>query len=121
MTAVARRRHEPRSEAQLLEDRIERLRSKCGGPTDGTHLRVMLANALLDANRREDALAELRWSLKFDPWNIAAMRMMGMTMVKMGGVDRAVQLFQKAIKLAVERENVPAARELKIFLRRLKR
>jgi Flp pilus assembly protein TadD len=121
MTAVAARQRPPRSEAQILEDRIARLRRKCGGPTDGTHLRVLLANALLDANYREDALAELRWSLKFDPLNIAAMRMMGMTMVKMGSVDRAVKLFEKAITLAVARENVPAARELKIFLRRLKR
>ncbi len=120
MRAVAAR-HQPRSEAQFLDDRIARLRRKRGGPTDGTHLRVMLANALLDANLREEALEELRWSLKFDPWNIAAMRMMGMTLVKMGVVDRAVQLFQKALKLAVESENMSAARELKTFLRRLKR
>ncbi len=121
MTALAARQQQPRSEAQFLEDRIARLRGKRGGPTDGTHLRVLLANALLDANLREDALDELRWSLKFDPLNIAAMRMMGMTLVKMGNVNRAVQLFQKAIKLATESGNVPAARELKIFLRRLKR
>jgi len=47
-------------------DAVARLRALCGGPRDGALLRVSLANALIAAGDRSDAVAELRRATEFD-------------------------------------------------------
>jgi predicted negative regulator of RcsB-dependent stress response len=121
MTQFGARRRTFRSEPQILDDKIKQLREGCGTERDGALLRLMLAQALVEANRREDAMIELRWSLKFDPTYIAAYRMVGLTAVKLGGIERAVWAFKKGIKIAIERDSLVAAQELRRYLRRLNR
>jgi hypothetical protein len=102
MTQFGARRRTFRSEPQILDDKIKQLREGCG-------------------TEREDAMIELRWSLKFDPTYMAAYRMVGLTAVKLGGIERAVWAFKKGIKIAIERDSLVAAQELRRYLRRLNR
>ena len=100
---------------------IEQLRALCGGPRDGALLRLSIANALLGAGRREDAIGELRAALRFDPRYSAAWKTLGRALAEAGDTAGAIAAYEAGIAAAHERGDKQAEKEMTVFLKRLTR
>jgi len=99
---------------------VEGLRALCGGPRDGALLRMSLANALLAQGKRDEAVAELRRALEFDPGYSAAWKLLGKTLTETGDATAAIDAYQRGIAAARERGDKQAEKEMTVFLKRLR-
>ncbi len=100
---------------------IERLRELCGGPRDGALLRVSIANVLLVQGDAAAAAIELRRALEFDPDYSAAWKLLGNALVAGGDAVAATAAYQAGIAAAVRRGDKQAEKEMRVFLRRLRK
>ena len=98
---------------------IERLRAQLGGPRDGALLRLSLRNALLADGDARAAAETLREALAFDPSYSAAWKLLGRAWVDAGDAAAARDAWSRGIEVAEARGDVQAAREMRVFLRRL--
>ena len=101
------------------EARIAALRAQCGGPRDGVLLRVMLGQVLAAAGRHAAACAELERALAFDAGYSAAWKLLGRARLDAGDAAGAAAAWQRGITTAEARGDVQAAKEMRVFLRRL--
>ncbi len=99
--------------------RIASLRARIGGPRDGALLRYSLGMALLDAGDASEAAAQLRAALDFDPAYSAAWKLLGKACLAEGHDDEAVATWRRGVDVAEARGDVQAAKEMRVFLRRL--
>ena len=102
------------------DDKLEALRRLRGGPRDGALLRVSLANAHLARAQTDDAVAELRHALDFDPDYSAAWKLLGKTLER-ADAAAACDAYRAGIAAATRRGDKQAAREMNVFLRRLEK
>lgn len=100
---------------------IERLRAQVGGARDGALLRFSLGNALLAAGDAPAAALELRAAVGFDPAYSAAWKLLGRACADAGDNDGARAAWTQGIEVAEARGDVQAAKEMRVFLRRLQR
>lgn len=100
---------------------LDQLRAWCGGPRDGALLRLSLANALLAAGRRDDAIGELREALRFDPGYSAAWKTLGGVLADAGDVCAAIAAYESGIAAAAARGDKQAEKEMRVFAKRLAR
>ena len=102
-------------------DAVARLRALCGGPRDGALLRVSLANALIAAGDRSDAVAELRRATEFDADYSAAWKLLGRTLAAGGDAVGAAAAYSQGIAAASKRGDKQAQKEMQVFLKRLQK
>lgn len=100
---------------------ITNLRGQCGGPRDGALLRFSLANALLDADDAAAAVIEYRRALDFDPHYSAAWKLLGKACLADDDKTAAAAAWRQGIKVAGERGDKQAEKEMTVFLRRLQK
>lgn len=100
---------------------IDGLRKQCGGPRDGALLRFALAKALLDADDASAATVEFRRALDFDPHYSAAWKLLGKAHLDRGENAAAAEAWAQGIKVAGERGDKQAEKEMTVFLRRLQK
>lgn len=105
----------------MNETLISNLRAQLGGPRDGSLLRYSLGSALLDAGNAADAVTELRAALTFDPDYSAAWKLLGRAQLALGDATAAAQAWGEGIAVADKRGDVQAAKEMRVFLRRMER
>ena len=98
---------------------IASLRSQCDGPRDGALLRFSLGNALLARGDFDEAIAELRRAIEFDPLYSAAWKVLGKACVEAGHADAAAKAWQSGIDAAARRGDKQAEKEMTVFLRRV--
>lgn len=98
---------------------VARLRAQLGGPRDGALLRYSLGNALLAAGDARAAAASLREALGFDADYSAAWKLLGRAELDAGDRDAARAAWTRGIDVAEARGDVQAAREMRVFLKRL--
>lgn len=110
-----------RDNPRMNEVRIENLRAQLGGPRDGALLRYSLGSALLDAGDPANAVAPLRQALIFDPNYSAAWKLLGKALLAAGDARAAAEAWRQGIAVASARGDVQAAKEMRVFLRRLER
>ena len=101
--------------------RIEILRSQLDGPRDGALLRHSLGSALLEAGDAAAAVIQLREALTFDPRYSAAWKLLGKAHLASGDTDAAAEAWREGIGVAEQRGVVQAAKEMRVFLRRLEK
>ena len=99
--------------------RIAALRAQCDGPRDGALLRVMLGQALADAGLHAAARAEFERALGFDAGYSAAWKFLGHARLTAGDAAAAAAAWRQGIVTAEARGDVQAAKEMRVFLRRL--
>ena len=99
--------------------RIEALRTQLNGPRDGALLRYSLGKALLDAGGTAEAITHLRRALDFDDGYSAAWKQLGHACLRAGDVQAAVEAWRRGIAAAEARGDVQAAKEMRVFLKRL--
>ena len=104
----------------MTSDFITRLRAQLGGPRDGALLRHSLGSALLAQGDTAGAVVALREALEFDPRYSAAWKLLGRALAQAGDVPAAIDAWERGIAVAHERGDVQAAKEMGVFLRRLR-
>ncbi len=98
---------------------IAALRAQCDGPRDGALLRVMLGQALAAAGRHATACVEFERALGFDAGYSAAWKFLGHARLAAGDSAAAAAAWRQGIATAEARGDVQAAKQMRVFLRRL--
>jgi predicted Zn-dependent protease len=99
--------------------RIEALRAQLDGPRDGALLRYSLGTALLDAGDTTEAITHLRAATGFDDGFSAAWKQLGHACQRAGDAQAAADAWRRGIAAAEARGEVQAAKEMRVFLKRL--
>lgn len=89
------------------------------GPRDGALLRYSLGNAWLQAGEPTLAAERLREAVAKDPNYSAAWKLLGKALTAGGDKVGALAAYQQGIVVAEARGDVQAAKEMKIFAKRL--
>ena len=97
-------------------DNLEALLAK---GTDNALLRFGLANEYLKLGQLEQAIGHLRKALAHDPKYSAAWKRLGKTLAETGRTDEAIAAYEQGIRSAEEKGDIQAAKEMRVFLKRL--
>jgi Tfp pilus assembly protein PilF len=89
--------------------------------TDNALLRFGLANEYLKRGQPEQAIGHLRKALAHDPKYSAAWKRLGKVLTDTGRTDEACAAYANGIKVAGEKGDVQAAKEMQVFLNRLQK
>ncbi len=100
---------------------IENLERMLQSGQDSTQLRFGLGSAYLKAGDAATAARHLRAAVEKDPAYSAAWKLLGRSLAEAGRQPEAVEAFREGIRVATERGDVQAAREMGVFLKRLER
>jgi Tfp pilus assembly protein PilF len=100
-------------------NRIDALRAQLGGPRDGALLRYSLGTALLEAGDAQGAVAQLLAALEFDSGYSAAWKSLGKAQQTAGNPREAGETWHRGISVAEARGDMQAAKEMRVFLKRL--
>jgi len=101
---------------------IETLQTMLDQGQDSLILRFGLAQALLKRNDPDDtnkAITHLLKALEFDAEYSAALKLLGKAYVQTGQNQLAIETYEKGIKTAEAKGDIQAAKEMKVFLKRL--
>ena len=101
--------------------RVDALRAQLGGRRDGALLRYSLGSALLEEGDAIEAATHLRAATEFDPDYSAAWKLLGKARLAGGDTEAAAAAWRQGIAVADAAGNVQAAREMRVFLKRLER
>lgn len=105
----------------MTTDFIGRLRAQLGGPRDGALLRFSLGNALLGNGDAAGAAVAFREAVEFDATYSAAWKMLGRALAQNGDSDAAIAALEHGVEVARGRGDEQAAKEMAVFLRRLRK
>lgn len=97
-------------------DNLEALLAK---GTDNALLRFGLANEYLKLGQLGQAVGHLRKAIAHDPNYSAAWKRLGKALADAGRTDEAVTAYENGIRVAEEKGDVQAAKEMRVFLKRL--
>lgn len=98
---------------------ISNFRSLLEQGQDNALIRFSLGNAYLNAKEYEPAIEHLAQALKHDPDYSAAWKLYGKALASAGKNDEATKAYQQGIEIAENKGDIQAAKEMKIFLKRL--
>jgi Tfp pilus assembly protein PilF len=99
-------------------DNLETLLAK---GTDNALLRFGLANEYLKLGQLEQAIGHLRKALAHDPKYSAAWKRLGKALADTSRTEEAAAAYESGIKAAEEKGDVQAAKEMRVFLSRLRK
>ncbi len=97
---------------------IERLEKMLADGQDSALLRFSLGNAYLDRDPAS-AATHLRVAVTLDPDYSAAWKLLGRALAAAGDSDGAERAWASGITVAERRGDVQAAKEMRVFARRL--
>lgn len=100
---------------------ITNLEKLLDGPRDGPLLRYSLGNEYLKAGEPARAAVYLRQAVERDPRQSAAWKLLGKALAEAGDPDAAQAAYREGIAVAEGRGDIQAAREMKVFLKRLEK
>ena len=104
-----------------MNPRIESLEKMLGGPRDGALLRFSLGNEYLKAESPAQAAAAFQAAVDRDPNYSAAWKALGKALVASGNDSAALAAYEKGIAVADARGDIQAAKEMNVFVRRLRK
>lgn len=88
---------------------------------DSPLLRFSLGGACLDDGDLLAAITHLSSAVEQQPDYSAAWRRLGEACARAGSLQRAAEVYERGIEVATARGDLQAAREMQVFLRRLRR
>ena len=100
---------------------IEQLEALLAKGQDNALLRFGLGNAYLKQGDSERAVEHLRAALRHDHGYSAAWKALGKALANAGQTDEAVATYEEGIRIAEGKGDLQAAREMKVFLKRLRK
>jgi len=98
---------------------IEDLQKLLDQGQDNLLLRFGLGQALLKDNLVTEAITHLEKALEFDPAHSASLKLLGKAYATNGDSDKAIEIYTKGIEQAEQKGDIQAAKEMKVFLKRL--
>lgn len=104
-----------------MNPRIASLEKLLGGPRDGALLRFSLGNEYLKADAPRQAADCFRAAVDRDPNYSAAWKALGKALAQAGESAAAADAYSDGIQVAEARGDIQAAKEMKVFLRRLQK
>ncbi len=99
----------------------ERLEKLLAEGKDSAMLRFGLGDEYLKSNDARTAADHLRCAVEQDPRYSAAWKLLGKALSECGLESEAADAFRRGIAVAEEKGDVQAAREMRVFLKRLER
>jgi len=88
---------------------------------DDAILRFSLATEYRKCGQPAAAAQHLRQALALDPGYSAAWKLYGKVLAEQGLTDKAIQAYEQGIALAETRGDIQAAKEMRVFLKRLQK
>ena len=88
---------------------------------DNLLLRFGLGQALLKQGQAKEAIEHLMAALEFDPQYSAAWKLLGKAYAETDQQAQAIKAYEQGIDVAESRGDIQAAKEMKVFLKRLQR
>lgn len=101
--------------------RIDHFEAMLARGQDGALLRFSLGNEYLAAGEPETAADHLRRAVDRDPAYSAAWKALGRALERSGDHDAAADAWRQGIDAAEARGDKQAAKEMQVFLRRLRK
>lgn len=98
---------------------IENLEALLARGQDNALLRYGLANEYLKIGKPEIAVGHLRKALAHDPKYSAAWKRLGKALAETGRNAEAIAAYEEGIRVAEEKGDIQAAKEMRVFLKRL--
>jgi len=99
--------------------RAAKLEAMLTDGADSASLRLALGSKYLETGEIQRALEHLSVAVSLDPDYSAAWKLLGRAQTEAGLTDDAVETYRKGIEVATRRGDVQAAREMKVFFKRL--
>jgi predicted Zn-dependent protease len=88
---------------------------------DNALLRYSLGNEYLKLERWDAAVAHLSEAVRLDPAYSAAWKLLGKALTEAGDAEAALDAYGKGIAAAEARGDIQAAKEMKVFAKRLEK
>lgn len=102
-----------------MNPRIEALEKMLDGPRDGALLRFSLGNEYLKAGAPAQAGKCFQAAVDRDPQYSAAWKALGKALNEAGDAAGALKAYEQGIVIAEARGDIQAAKEMKVFARRI--
>lgn len=99
---------------------IDKLEQLLASGQDSALLRYGLGNEYLKAGRFDRAVEHFRKAVEHDSNYSAAWKLLGRALTSAGRNDDAIRAYENGIRVAEEKGDVQAAKEMAVFLRRLR-
>ena len=100
---------------------IDALKNMLDQGQDNLLLRFGLGQALLKEGQAEEAIEHFLAALEFDPKHSAAWKLLARAYAETGQQAQAIKSYEQGIEVAEDRGDIQAAKEMKVFLKRLLR
>jgi predicted Zn-dependent protease len=100
---------------------IDNLEALLARGQDNALVRYGLANEYLKLGKPEIAIGHLRRCVAHDPKYSAAWKRLGKALAETGRTDDAIAAYENGIQVAEEKGDIQAAKEMKVFLKRLQK
>lgn len=88
---------------------------------DDALLRYALGNEYLKAARTAEAVVHLRQAVTHDPRYSAAWKLLGKALSETGALAEALDAYRQGIASAETKGDIQAAKEMKVFARRIEK
>lgn len=98
---------------------VENLEALLAKGQDNALLRYGLGGEYLKQNRFAEAAAHLRKATEFDANYSAAWKLLGQALAGSGLRDEAIEAYEQGIGIAEKKGDMQAAKEMRVFLKRL--
>jgi Tfp pilus assembly protein PilF len=100
---------------------LENLQAMLAAGQDNPLLRFTLGSVLLKQGEARGAAEHLRQAVSQDPGYSAAWKVYGKALQALGDHEGAVKAYETGIEAARQKGDVQAAKEMQVFLRRIKK
>lgn len=100
---------------------IEQLEAMLARGQDNALLRFGLGNVFFKQKEWNKAVEHLGMAVHHDPGYSAAWKLLGRALAQAGRRAEAVEAFERGIRVAGDKGDVQAVREMKVFLKRLRK
>jgi Tfp pilus assembly protein PilF len=105
----------------VAHDLIANLEALLAKGSDGATLRLALASRYLDVGDAEAAVKHAEAAVRLDPEYSAAWRALGAALTAAGRGTEAERSYERGIAVAESRGDQQAAKEMRVFVKRLRR
>ena len=112
---------QPVGENETPKSPLEAFEEMAAKAPENVVVRYSLGREYLKAKRFAEAERELREALRVKPDYSAAYRELGKSLVGLGRLDEAREIYTKGIVVACEKGDLQTQREMEVFLRRLEK
>ena len=99
---------------------IEHLETMLARGQDNALLRFALGNAFIKFKKYTEAIEHLAKAVEYDPAYSAAWKLYGKALAETGQDEKAAAIYEQGISAAEQKGDMQAAREMRVFLKRLK-